>query len=57
MALGERRSGTGRVTVSGMVHGRINGTVHGMMHATVDGDIDVNLISGSAKEETDDEEE
>jgi len=31
--------------------------VHGIMHATVEGDIDLNLISGSANEEQDDEED
>ncbi len=40
-----------------MVRGNINGTVHGIMHATVEGDIDLNLISGSANEEQDDEED
>ena len=34
-----------------------NGTVHGVMHATVEGDIDLNLISGSANEEQDDDED
>ena len=35
----------------------INGTVHGVMHATVEGDIDLNLIAGSANEEQDDDED
>ena len=53
----EKKSGHGKVSVSGMVRGNINGTVHGIMHATVEGDIDLNLISGSANEEQDDEED
>ena len=53
----EKKSGHGKVSVNGMVRGSINGTVHGIMHATVEGDIDLNLISGSANEEQDDEED
>ncbi len=53
----EKKSAHGKVSVNGMVHGTINGTVRGMMHATVEGDIDLNLISGSANEEQDDDEE
>ena len=53
----EKKSGHGKVSVNGMVRGNINGTVHGIMHATVEGDIDLNLISGSANEEQDDEED
>ena len=49
----EKKSGHGKVSVNGMVRGSINGTVHGIMHATVEGDIDLNLISGSANEEQD----
>ena len=53
----EKKSGHGKISVNGMVRGNINGTVHGIMHATVEGDIDLNLISGSANEEQDDEED
>ena len=56
-SIAEKKSGHGKVSVNGMVRGNINGTVHGIMHATVEGDIDLNLISGSANEEQDDEED
>ena len=56
-SIAEKKSGHGKVSVNGMVRGSINGTVHGIMHATVEGDIDLNLISGSANEEQDDEED
>lgn len=46
----------GRVKVDGMVRGEIHGIVSGTMHATVDGDVDLNLISGSALEEGDEDE-
>lgn len=46
---------SGRVRVDGMVRGEINGTVSGTMHAIVDGDVNLNLISGTAAEEGDDE--
>ena len=47
----KRHSGRGRVKVDGMVRGEIHGVVSGMMHATVDGEVDLNLISGTASEE------
>ena len=53
----EKRTARGRVVVNGMVSGRINGVVRGVMRATVDGEIDLNLISGSESEGTDDEHE
>ena len=53
----EKKSAHGKISVNGMVRGSINGTVHGVMHATVEGDIDLNLISGSANEEQDDDED
>ena len=56
-SISEKKSGHGKISVNGMVRGNINGTVHGIMHATVEGDIDLNLISGSANEEQDDEED
>ena len=53
----EKKTAHGKISVNGMVRGSINGTVHGVMHATVEGDIDLNLISGSANEEQDDDED
>ena len=43
--------------MDGMVRGEIRGVVSGMMHATVDGEVDLNLISGTASEEDEDETE
>ena len=51
----KRHSGRGRVKVDGMVRGEIRGIVSGTMHATVDGEVDLNLISGTASEENEDE--
>ena len=53
----EKKTAHGKISVNGMVRGNINGTVHGVMHATVEGDIDLNLIAGSANEEQDDDED
>lgn len=53
----KKHSGRGRVRVDGMVRGEIRGVVSGMMHATVDGEVDLNLISGTASEEDEDETE
>ena len=50
-----RHSGRGRVKVDGMVRGEIRGIVSGTMHATVEGEVDLNLISGTASEEDKDE--
>ena len=47
----------GRVRVDGVVRGEISGTVSGTMHAIVDGDVNVNLISGTAVQEGEDENE
>ena len=52
----KKHRGHGRVKVDGMVRGEIHGIVSGTMHATVDGDVDLNLISGSASEEDDEDE-
>ena len=52
----KRHSGRGRVRVDGVVRGEIHGVVSGIMHATVDGDVDLNLISGNAAEENDQDE-
>lgn len=40
-----------------MVSGRINGTIRGAVHAVVEGDIDLNLVSGSANDEEADDDE
>ena len=57
MAVGERKTGSGRIVVNGMVRGRINGTVRGMLRATVDGDVDLNVVSGTAGGEVQEDEE
>ena len=49
VSVGERRALSGKVFVNGMVHGQINGTVRGQICAMVDGDIDLNVVSGSAQ--------
>ena len=46
-----RKQGRGRVHVEGMVHGEISGTVYGTIHAVVDGDVKLNVISGTVREE------
>ena len=51
MAVGERRTASGRIVINGMVSGRINGTIRGAVHAVVEGDIDLCLVSGAANEE------
>ena len=48
VSVGERKTASGRVVINGMVRGHINGTVRGMLRATVDGDVDLNVLSGSA---------
>lgn len=52
----KKHSGRGRVMVDGMVRGEIHGSVSGMMRAMVDGDVDLNLISGTVSEESDEDE-
>lgn len=47
----KKKNTSGRVRVDGMVHGEIYGTVSGTIHATVDGDVNLNLISGTAVNE------
>lgn len=47
----KKHSGHGTIKVDGMVRGEIHGIVSGTMHATVEGDVDLNLISGTASEE------
>lgn len=50
-SVAKRRSARGRVKVDGIVRGEIHGTISGAVHAIVEGDVDLNLISGSASEE------
>ena len=50
-SVAKKHSGHGRVRVDGLVRGEVNGTVSGILHAIVDGDVDLNLISGTASEE------
>lgn len=47
----KKKTASGRVRVDGLVHGEVNGVVSGTMHATIDGDVNLNLISGTASEE------
>ena len=51
VSVGEHRALTGKVFVNGMVRGHISGNVRGQICAMVDGDVDLNVISGSADEE------
>jgi predicted RND superfamily exporter protein len=50
-SVAKKHNARGRVKVDGVVRGEIHGTVSGAMHAIVEGDVDLNLISGSAFEE------
>ena len=51
VSVGERKMLSGKVFVNGMVRGQINGTVRGQICAMVDGDVDLNVVSGSAEED------
>ena len=53
VSVGEHRALTGKVFVNGMVRGHISGNVRGQICAMVDGDVDLNVISGSADEKSD----
>ena len=53
VSVGEHRALSGKVFVNGMVRGHISGNVRGQICAMVDGDVDLNVISGSADEESD----
>ena len=53
VSVGEHRALTGKVFVNGMVRGHISGNVRGQICAMVDGDVDLNVISGLADEESD----
>ena len=57
VAVGGHKTANGRTYVNGMVSGRINGTIRGAVHAVVEGDIDLNLVSGSANDEEADDDE
>ena len=57
VAVGGHKAGSGRTYVNGMVSGHINGTIRGAVHAVVEGEIDLNLVSGSASEEEADDDE
>lgn len=52
----KRYTGRGHIMVDGVVRGEIQGTISGVVHAAVDGEVNLNLISGSVKEEKNDEE-
>lgn len=52
----KRHTGKGHIMVDGVVRGEIHGTISGVVHAAVDGEVNLNLISGSVKEEKNDEE-
>ena len=52
VSVGEHRALSGKVFVNGMVRGHISGNVRGQICAMVDGDVDLNVISGSADEES-----
>lgn len=51
----KHREARGRMVVDGMVRGTISGTVTGVMHATVEGEADLELLSGSVEEGSNDE--
>lgn len=53
----KKKKASGRVRVDGVVRGEISGTVSGTVHAIVEGDVNVNLISGTAVQEGGDENE
>ena len=53
VSVGEHRALSGKVFVNGMVRGHISGNVRGQICAMVDGDVDLNVISGSADEKSD----
>ena len=53
----KKKKASGRVRVDGVVRGEISGMVSGTVHAIVEGDVNVNLISGTAIQEGEDENE
>ena len=52
-----KKQASGRVRVDGMVRGEIHGYVSGTIHGTVEGDVNLKLISGTAAEEGEEEDE
>ena len=52
----KKHSGRGRGAGGRLVRGEVHGVVSGVMHAIVDGEVDLNLISGVAAEEEDENE-
>ena len=52
-----KKQASGRVKVDGMVRGEIHGYVSGTIHGTVEGDVNLKLISGTAAEEGEEEDE
>lgn len=48
-----RHTSSGKIIVDGLVRGNISGTVNGIFKGTIDGDADLNIISGTAKNEAD----
>ena len=47
----QKKTGTGRVRVEGIVRGEVSGIVSGSMNAIVDGNVNVQLITGTVTEE------
>ena len=52
-----KKQASGRFRVDGMVRGEIHGYVSGTIHGTVEGDVNLKLISGTAAEEGEEEDE
>ena len=46
-----RTSASGRVVLNGLVRGEIHGTIVGTVNAIVEGDVNVNVLTGSAEQE------
>ena len=57
VSVGDRKSACGLVVLIGMVRGHFYGSVRGILRATVDGDVDLNVVSGSAGGEEADQDE
>lgn len=55
-AVARKHTKRGRIKVDGMVRGEVCGTISGTMRATVDGQVDLNVISGTAVAEEDEDE-
>ena len=46
-----KKTGTGRIHVEGLVRGEIRGVVSGSMNAIVDGDVNLQVLTGTVREE------